>query len=69
MATVNGLARQPDFIVFTGDLTQTIDDPAERRARMAGFKKIIGGLNVKEVKFLPGEHGFGPLIARRPRLG
>ena len=26
VATVNGLAKQPDFIVFTGDLTHTTDD-------------------------------------------
>ena len=27
--------RAPDFIVFTGDLTHTTDDPSERRKRMA----------------------------------
>ena len=32
VATVNGLAKQPDFIVFTGDLTHTTDDAKERRA-------------------------------------
>ncbi len=32
VATVNGLRNQPDFIVFTGDLTHTTDDAAERRA-------------------------------------
>src|ERR1043165_1015530 len=32
--TVNALPKQPDFIVFTGDLTHTTDDPAERRARL-----------------------------------
>ena len=32
VATVNGLARQPDFIVFTGDLTHTTDD-AKRAPR------------------------------------
>ena len=31
VATVNGLAKQPDFIVFTGDLTHTTDDGGERR--------------------------------------
>src|ERR1700758_2217334 len=33
VASVNSLERQPDFIVFTGDLTHTTDDPQERRTR------------------------------------
>ena len=35
IATVNALPEQPDFIVFTGDLTHTTDDSKERRARLA----------------------------------
>ncbi|MES2159551.1 MAG: metallophosphoesterase [Pseudomonadota bacterium] len=54
--SVNALATPPDFIVFTGDLTHTTDDPAERRRRMAEFKQIVGGLKVKQVHFLAGEH-------------
>ena len=53
---VNGLAHTPDFVVFTGDLTHTTDDPKERRARMSQFKAIAGRLKVKDVRFLPGEH-------------
>ncbi len=56
VAAVNGLVKQPDFVIFTGDLTHTTDDPKERRARMAQFKKIISQLNVKQVRFIPGEH-------------
>lgn len=56
VAQVNALPKQPDFIVFTGDLTHTTDDPAERRKRLSEFKEIIGGLSVKDVKFIPGEH-------------
>ena len=56
VATVNGLPQQPDFIVFTGDLTHTTDDPKERRARMQRFKEIVSALNVKDVRFMPGEH-------------
>ncbi|MFI4985965.1 MAG: metallophosphoesterase family protein [Alphaproteobacteria bacterium] len=56
IAAVNGLAAPPDFVVFTGDITHTTDDPAERRARMVKAKEIIGGLKVKAVYFLPGEH-------------
>jgi hypothetical protein len=54
--SVNALTVPPEFIVFTGDLTHTTDDPAERRRRMAEFKQIVGGLQVKTVHFLAGEH-------------
>lgn len=56
VATVNGLKMQPDFIVFTGDLTHTTDDPQERRKRLAEFRDIVGELKVKNVRFIPGEH-------------
>jgi 3',5'-cyclic AMP phosphodiesterase CpdA len=56
VAAVNSLNPPPDFIVFTGDLTHTTDDPAERRKRMREFKGIIGGLRVKDLHFMPGEH-------------
>lgn len=54
--TVNSLDIKPDFIVFTGDLTQTTDDAAERKRRMLEFKAIVGKLAVKDVRFIPGEH-------------
>ena len=53
---VNGLMVKPDFIVFTGDLTHTTDDPAEGRRRILGFKQIVAALEVKRIYFLPGEH-------------
>jgi 3',5'-cyclic AMP phosphodiesterase CpdA len=56
VATVNALKDAPDFIMFTGDLTHTTDDPKERRQRLAEFKKIVGELKVKNVHFMPGEH-------------
>jgi hypothetical protein len=56
VATINSVETQPDFIVFTGDLTHTTDDLKERRARMAQFKEIVGELKVKTLRFLPGEH-------------
>ena len=56
VAAVNGLAEQPDFVVFTGDLTQTTDDPRIRRDRMAEFRDIVSQLRVKSVRFMPGEH-------------
>ena len=56
IAAVNALARVPDFVVFTGDLTHTTDDPALRRRRLAEFRDIVGALKVKTVRFMPGEH-------------
>ena len=56
VATVNGLETQPDFIVFTGDLTHTTDDPAERRKRMKEFQAIVADLKVKDIRYMPGEH-------------
>jgi predicted phosphodiesterase len=56
IAAVNALPKQPDFVVFTGDITHTTDDPKERRARMAKAKEIIGGLKVEKMYFLNGEH-------------
>lgn len=56
VAAVNALPHQPDFVVFTGDLTHTTDDPTERRRRLAEFKQIVADLKVKTVRFMPGEH-------------
>ena len=56
IASVNALAQAPDFVIFTGDLTHTTDDPKERRQRMAEVKAIISELKVKNVRFIPGEH-------------
>lgn len=56
IATVNALEQQPDFVVFTGDLTQTTDDPKLRRQRLKEFRDIAGGLKVAKVLFFPGEH-------------
>jgi 3',5'-cyclic AMP phosphodiesterase CpdA len=54
--TINGLALKPDFIVLTGDLTHNTDDPYERRRRLLEYRQLISGLQVKELRFLPGEH-------------
>jgi len=56
VASVNRLGDQPDFIVFTGDLTHTTDNPVERRRRMAEFKEIVSELKLKNVRYMPGEH-------------
>jgi hypothetical protein len=56
VAAVNSLAEPPDFIVFTGDLTHTTEDPKTRRQRLAQFREIVSELKVKDVRFMPGEH-------------
>jgi 3',5'-cyclic AMP phosphodiesterase CpdA len=56
IAAVNALETQPDFIMFTGDLTHTTDDPKERRQRLAQFKDMIGALKNRNIRFMPGEH-------------
>jgi len=56
VAAVNALEIQPEFVVFTGDLTHTTDNPEERRRRMMEFKSIVAGLKVQTVYFMPGEH-------------
>lgn len=59
VAAVNALARQPDFIIFTGDLTHTTDDEQVRRKRLGEFREIVGALKAKNVRFIPGEHDAG----------
>ena len=56
VAAVNSMSEQPDFIMFTGDLTHTTDDPKERRQRMGEFRDIVSALKVKDVRYMPGEH-------------
>jgi 3',5'-cyclic AMP phosphodiesterase CpdA len=59
IAAVNSMKAQPDFVVFTGDITHTTDDPKERRKRMAEARDIISGLKVKNIRFMAGEHDVG----------
>ncbi|MBF0552321.1 MAG: metallophosphoesterase [Deltaproteobacteria bacterium] len=59
ITTVNGLAHQPDFVFFSGDLTHVTDDDQERKTRLAQFKNAAKELKVKDVRFMPGEHDAG----------
>jgi len=56
---VNNLKIQPDFIMFTGDLTHVTDDDKDRRKRLSEFRDIISKLKVKNMRFMPGEHDAG----------
>src|SRR4030095_14815049 len=51
IAAVNALNQQPDFVVFTGDLTHITENGKMRRDRMAEFKDIAGALKVKTIHF------------------
>ncbi len=53
---INALARQPDLILFTGDLTHDSEDEAEHARRFARFQEIAGRLRVKKRMHVPGEH-------------
>src|ERR1700756_2351738 len=59
VAAVNALEHQPDFIMWTGDLTHAAPDDKERHRRMAEFKTIVANLKVKDVRFIPGENDAG----------
>ncbi len=56
IAAVNALPIDPDFIVFTGDLTQLTLDTKVRRERMTEFRDQVAALRVRNIYFLPGEH-------------
>ena len=56
VAAVNSLEQKPDFVVFTGDLTHTTENSKVRHDRMAEFKDIAAGINVKKIYYMPGEH-------------
>src|SRR5712671_343502 len=53
---VNALPKAPDFVIFTGDLTHTTDDDAERRRRMGEFRAHAARLRVPAVRLMAGEH-------------
>ncbi len=59
IAAVNNLKIQPDFIMFTGDLTHVTEDDKERRKRLTEFRNMISELKVKNIRFMPGEHDAG----------
>jgi 3',5'-cyclic AMP phosphodiesterase CpdA len=56
---INALPRQPELVLFTGDLTHDSEKPGEHADRMRAFQKIAGRLRAPIVKFVPGEHDAG----------
>jgi hypothetical protein len=59
VAAVNSLEHAPDFIMFTGDLTHAAEQDQDRHRRMTEFKAIVSELQVKDVRFIPGENDAG----------
>ena len=56
IAAVNALPVEPDFVIFTGDLTHTTDDPGERRKRLTEFREQARALKNPNVRYMAGEH-------------
>jgi hypothetical protein len=56
VATINANGAEPDFVVFTGDLTHNTDDAYVRHQRMGQFRDIASTLKIKTQRLLPGEH-------------
>jgi 3',5'-cyclic-AMP phosphodiesterase len=48
---INGLARQPDFVLHTGDLTHLA-----KAQEFDTLNQLLGGLRQKQTFFVPGEH-------------
>ncbi len=59
VAAVNALEPQPDFVVVTGDLTHTVDDAVERRARLIRVRDGLARLRAPLRHVMPGEHDAG----------
>jgi len=51
MDKINALARQPDFLIHTGDLTHQAK-PSE----FDGMEQVLKSLRTKDVVYVPGEH-------------
>jgi 3',5'-cyclic AMP phosphodiesterase CpdA len=59
VAAISASATKPDLVVFTGDLTHDTEDATKRRDRMKSFRDVVSKLDVRDVRFLPGEHDAG----------
>lgn len=56
---INGLAQQPDLVLFTGDLTHDTEDKDVHAQRMKQFLEISRRLRVGKIMHVPGEHDAG----------
>jgi predicted phosphodiesterase len=56
VALLNKSPQQPDFVLFTGDLTHDADDRDTHARRMQLFKNIAGSLKTRAIRTVPGEN-------------
>jgi 3',5'-cyclic AMP phosphodiesterase CpdA len=56
---INALPRQPDLVLFTGDLTHDTEDKDVHAQRMKQFLEISKRLKVGKIMHVPGEHDAG----------
>jgi len=56
VALLNQSPPQPDFVLFTGDLTHDTDSRDTHAQRMRLFKKIASGLKTRAIHTVPGEN-------------
>jgi predicted phosphodiesterase len=59
VARINGMAEQPDLVLFTGDLTHDSEKEEEHAGRMKLFREISSRLRAKKIFHVPGEHDAG----------
>ncbi len=56
---VNALPKEPDLVLFTGDLTHDSEDKDVHAKRMAQFKEIASRIKTGKLVCVPGEHDAG----------
>ncbi len=59
VAMINALPRQPDLILFTGDLIDDSEYSDTNKKHLKLFREIAQGLKVQNIKYVPGEHDAG----------
>ena len=65
LSAVNALERQPDFIMFTGDLTMRPTTKQNTSVAWRSSETIVADLKVKNVRFIPGENSTpGSIMAQ-----
>ena len=53
---INQLPRQPDLILFTGDLIDDSEYSDVNQKNLKKFQEIVRTLKVQNIKYVPGEH-------------
>ncbi len=56
---INALPRQPDLILFTGDLIDDSEYSDTNKKHLKLFREIAKGLKIQNIRYVPGEHDAG----------